>query len=158
MRQSSIDLVQSLDIKQPILDIGGAGFRGIWGFDTKILDLSGNVDYKMDATKMDIESESLQTVITTDTLEHVRYPQKMIDEIYRILIPGGMVICTTVLIWDFHEYPGDYWRFTLQGLELLFTRFRKIKSGWKAEDVPFGDKSMKLEHAGVYFVGKKHAI
>ena len=72
-------------------------------------------------------------VVSDQVLEHVAGdPQQAIDESYRVTKPGGIVVHTTCLMNGIHNHPGDYWRFTLAGLELLHHQFSQIIAcdGW----------------------------
>jgi SAM-dependent methyltransferase len=71
-----------------------------------------------------ISSESIGLVLNLESLEHLPYPQKAIDEIHRVLRPSGLLILTTVMHFKIHRTPKDYWRFTPDGIELLLNRFK----------------------------------
>ena len=45
--------------------------------------------------------------------------RRAIDEIARVLRPGGYLILTAPHIWGLHEIPHDYFRFTPYGLRHL---------------------------------------
>jgi SAM-dependent methyltransferase len=69
-------------------------------------------------------SESIGLVLNLESLEHLPYPQRAIDEIHRVLRPNGLLILTTVMHFKIHRAPKDYWRFTPDGMELLLNRFK----------------------------------
>src|SRR4030042_838410 len=71
-----------------------------------------------------ISNESIGLVLNLQSLEHIPYPQKAIDEIHRVLRPRGLFILTTVMHFKIHRCPRDYWRFTPDGIELLLSRFK----------------------------------
>jgi SAM-dependent methyltransferase len=71
-----------------------------------------------------IPDESFGLALNLESLEHIPNPQKAIDEIHRVLRPGGLLILTTVMHFKIHPAPRDYWRFTPQGMELLLSRFK----------------------------------
>jgi SAM-dependent methyltransferase len=71
-----------------------------------------------------IPDASIGVVLNMESLEHIAYPQRSIDEMYRVLKPNGFLILTTVMHFKIHRAPKDYWRFTPDGLELLLRRFR----------------------------------
>jgi SAM-dependent methyltransferase len=71
-----------------------------------------------------ISNESIGLVLNLESLEHVPYPQKAINEIHRVLRPNGLLILTTVMYFKIHRCPRDYWRFTPDGIELLLNRFK----------------------------------
>lgn len=63
---------------------------------------------------------SFDVVVSDQVLEHVEgSPQRAIDESFRVLRSGGVAVHTTCFINPIHEFPGDYWRFTAKGLDLL---------------------------------------
>lgn len=80
-----------------------------------------------DATNLPIKSDSVDTVFSSQVLEHVPEPQKMIDEIYRVLKKGGVCILTTHMANPLHGEPHDYFRFTKYGLRQIFKKFQKIE-------------------------------
>jgi SAM-dependent methyltransferase len=71
-----------------------------------------------------ISNESIGLVLNLESLEHLPYPQKAIDEIHRVLRPNGLLILTTVMHFKIHRAPKDYWRFTPDGIEFLLSRFK----------------------------------
>ena len=83
------------------------------------------IDMICDITDMKpISDGSIGLVLNLESLEHLPYPQKGIDEIHRVLRPDGLLILTTVMHFKIHRAPNDYWRFTPDGIELLLNRFK----------------------------------
>lgn len=60
-----------------------------------------------------------ERVLCTEVLEHLHTPQKALNEMRRVLKPGGTLILTTRFIFPLHNIPGDYFRFTRYGLAHL---------------------------------------
>jgi SAM-dependent methyltransferase len=58
-------------------------------------------------------------VLLTEVLEHVPEPSRVLAELYRILRPGGTALITVPFVWELHEVPYDYWRFTPSSLRRL---------------------------------------
>jgi len=85
------------------------------------------VRYVCPVEDLDIPDASFDLVLCTQVLEHVRDPNKALREIARVLRPGGYAFLTTHGVWPFHPYPGDYWRWTQQGLEALFDRVSDLR-------------------------------
>jgi SAM-dependent methyltransferase len=63
---------------------------------------------------------SYDVIINTQVLEHVEYPQKVINEFYRILRPGGKLFLTAPQGWGLHCEPYNFYNFTKYGLRSLF--------------------------------------
>lgn len=86
------------------------------------------VDYVADAHDLSqFNNESFDAVLATEVLEHLHTPLRAINEMYRVLKPGGSVILTTRFIFPLHNIPGDYWRFTRYGLAHLFRNFKHVE-------------------------------
>jgi SAM-dependent methyltransferase len=73
------------------------------------------------------ESDSLDTVLATEVLEHCYDPARAVREIHRILRPGGVCILSTRFIHAYHPDPHDYFRFSRDGLELVFRDFSQVE-------------------------------
>jgi len=58
------------------------------------------------------EDNRFESILCTQVLEHVEYPQRLIAESYRVLRPGGKLILTCPFIWELHERPHDFLRFS----------------------------------------------
>ena len=67
-------------------------------------------------------SNSFDTVVSFQVLEHVTDPQDMITECLRVLRPGGRLLVTANFLWGLHEVPPSSFRFPRYGFELLLDR------------------------------------
>lgn len=69
------------------------------------------------------------TVISLSVMEHLSEPLTMLNESLRILRSGGYIILQVPFMWQVHEAPYDFYRFTRYGLEHLFKKagFEDIK-------------------------------
>lgn len=72
---------------------------------------------------------SADTVISLSVLEHLREPELMLREAFRILKPAGVLYLSVPFQWWVHEAPHDYFRFTRFGLEHLLRKvgFERIE-------------------------------
>jgi len=110
------------------LEIGASGYYSEY-FPNKVgLDIrpGPSVDVVGDAHNLPLEDESFDRVLCTEVLEHLHTPQKAIDEMYRVLKPGGELILTTRFIAPIHDSPGDYFRFTKYGLKHLLRAWEVV--------------------------------
>jgi SAM-dependent methyltransferase len=112
------------------LYIGGAG-RKVEGYINLDLFPMEDVDIAADAEHLPFPSGIVERVECDAVLEHVRDPRKVMQEIERVLAPGGYVHLVTPFCHPFHEYPKDYRRFTLDGLKELAGTLEVVAEGWR---------------------------
>jgi SAM-dependent methyltransferase len=88
----------------------------------------GVADAYYDGTTFPFPEGKFDSVLCNQVLEHVFTPDAFLSEIYRVLKPGGRVLLTVPFIWDEHEQPFDYARYSSFGLRALLERngFRVI--------------------------------
>lgn len=80
-----------------------------------------------DGLKLPIKNNSIDSVLCTLVLEHIQYPQILVDEIHRVLKPGGICILSTHMAIPLHGLPYDYFRFTKIGLkDVIFKKYSQV--------------------------------
>lgn len=72
--------------------------------------------------------DQFDLVICIDTLEHVKHPWLVIEEIYKVLKPGGLAYFAVPFRFGIHDYPSDYYRYTEEGMKILLEKFKIIYS------------------------------
>ncbi|GAA3798865.1 hypothetical protein GCM10022226_17830 [Sphaerisporangium flaviroseum] len=112
--------------REVVADLGSGTNR----YDPRLLCVDGgtypNVDLVTDLRRMPIRDGSLDGVISVAVLEHVPDPQAHVGEMWRVLKPGGRVLCFVPFMQPFHASPYDYQRFTHAGMTTLFHRFEVL--------------------------------
>jgi SAM-dependent methyltransferase len=63
-------------------------------------------------------------VVCTEVLEHTLQPFRAVEEIRRIMRPGGFIFVSVPFNFRIHGPLPDCWRFTEHGLRELFGRFQ----------------------------------
>lgn len=119
----------NLNENQIALNLGGGKnkFEKIYNFDLGNYD---NVDLIGNLETLPFVDNSVDLVISNSVLEHVENYNKVIDETYRILKPGGFFyLCVPCVSMRHHQI--DFRRWTMPGLKKLLNdnNFNIIESG-----------------------------
>ena len=123
MLESSLDRCSS-HVKGQVLDVG-CGFRPYEFTYYRNAAKYIGLDYLSDRSKPDVvgsaldlpfEACSMETVVSNETLEHVPNPARAVEEMYRVLKPGGGLILSCPAYWPRHEQPHDYFRYPYDGI------------------------------------------
>ncbi|MBX9830396.1 class I SAM-dependent methyltransferase [Candidatus Babeliales bacterium] len=136
-------------LSQTILDIGAgtgedvatlARFGNIYAvdIDQQALDMIPDslvVEKKQaDACALPYENATFDVVVAFDVLEHVEHDQKMVDEIFRVLKPGGYFVFTVPaynMLFSAHDRELLHFRrYTKSSVHKLFRKFTKLDAGY----------------------------
>jgi SAM-dependent methyltransferase len=80
------------------------------------------VDVFFDGKVFPFENDHFDGVLTSQVLEHVFTPDEFLQEIHRVLRPDGRLLLTVPFVWDEHEQPYDYARYSSFGLRHLLEK------------------------------------
>jgi len=81
------------------------------------------VDLVCRIERLPFPDESVDAVVSVAVLEHVPNPTQVVEEMLRVLKPGGRVYCYVPFMQGIHASPDDYQRYTPHGLDVLFGAF-----------------------------------
>ncbi len=142
-------VTETLPVPEPIYEFGALQVPGQEGFaDLRPLfpgrqyvgcDLRAGpgVDQVLDLHRIALADGTAGTVLLLDTLEHVEFFWLAVEEVRRILKPGGLLVLSSVMDFPIHDYPADYWRFTPEGFRALLRPFDPAFVGYAGEpDAP----------------------
>jgi len=83
----------------------------------------------VDGHDLPFAASSFDGAIIQATLEHVLDPYRCVDELHRVLKPGGVVYAETPFMQQVHMGRYDFTRFTHLGHRRVFRNFSEIGSG-----------------------------
>jgi SAM-dependent methyltransferase len=124
-----------------VLDAGAgeSRFKNLFGHAEYIAVDFAQGDPSWDYSKLDVIARleqlpfpnlSFDHVLSIVVLEHTPEPARVIEEFRRVLKPGGMVHLVVPHMWEEHQRPYDFFRFTSSGIRYLLEgagiRIRKI--------------------------------
>lgn len=87
------------------------------------------VNIVADISDLPFADNSIDIIISEYTLEHVKNPLKVMQEIHRVLKPDGKIYITVPFVAGFHSSPNDFYRWSKQGLKELLGNFKEIDCG-----------------------------
>jgi SAM-dependent methyltransferase len=124
------DYAQKLSGRLLDVGCGSKPYRALFSVESYVgLDIDsaatrqrGIADYFYDGNKFPFENASFDAILCNEVLEHVFNPDEFIQEIVRVLKPGGKLLLTVPFVWDEHEQPYDYARYSSFGLRALLEK------------------------------------
>lgn len=132
MRDAVAEFVEQLPPGSKVLDAGAgeAQYRPVleaaghryWGIDLG----AGEPDWTyagLDAfarvEDLPIAGGCFDGVMSLAVIEHTPYPQRALGEMSRVLKVGGRLIIVVPTVWEEHQVPNDFFRFTRYGIQRL---------------------------------------
>lgn len=90
--------------------------------DTPVARALAAADVFYDGSTLPFGAATFDGVICSQVLEHVFTPEEFLRELARVLRPGGRLVLTVPFVWDEHEQPQDFARYSSFGLRALLER------------------------------------
>lgn len=90
---------------------------------------SDHVQLVADAHRVPLVEGCVDAVVLQAVLEHVLDPWRVVEEVHRVLRPGGLVYAETPFMQQVHAGAWDFTRFSDSGQRWLFRRFSELDRG-----------------------------
>jgi len=106
-------------------------------YDTPQNRASKRADHFYDGETFPFADGEFDSAVANEVFEHVFNPDRFLNEVYRVLKPGGMVLMTMPFVWDEHEQPHDFARYSSFGIRHLLEQhgFEVIEQQKSMDDV-----------------------
>lgn len=73
-------------------------------------------DILSDSSRIPLKDECIDVLLSTSSLEHMPYPSEFIRESFRLLRPGGSLFIHVPFVYEEHQMPYDFFRYTSYAL------------------------------------------
>lgn len=127
-------LIAAVGDNQTVLDIGcynkwakqhlrpSCEYVGLDYYETASSWYGSVPDVYGDALSLPLAAESFDVVLLIEVLEHINDSERLLEQIHRVLKPGGNVIMSLPFLYPVHDAPRDFVRLTKYGIEHLANR------------------------------------
>lgn len=130
LHQAMCDCANQLDGRLLDVGCGSKPYRSLFkvteyvglDIDSPVSRQRGVADVFYSGQDFPFEAQSFDAVLCNQVLEHVFNPDEFLAEIERVLRPGGKLLLTVPFVWDEHEQPWDYARYSSFGLKALLEK------------------------------------
>ncbi|MDA3615117.1 class I SAM-dependent methyltransferase [Polluticaenibacter yanchengensis] len=139
-------------VKGKVMDLGCGSkpYKSLFNFDEYIgVDIDNNPGHPHDNEDIDVyyngkdlpfENDTFDTIFCSEVFEHVFELESLLEEIYRVLKTGGILLFTCPFSFPEHEQPNDYARYTSFSMKYLlekkkFKNVNVLKSGTMIESI-----------------------
>ena len=83
-----------------------------------------------DIHNLPLQDNSVDAILCIAVLEHVEEPFKAMEEMYRVLKPGGYLYMYVPFLYYYHPltgYYGDFYRYTYDGIQYMTKKFHHVE-------------------------------
>ncbi|MFN8144923.1 MAG: class I SAM-dependent methyltransferase [Bacteroidia bacterium] len=81
-----------------------------------------SIDVFYDGKKIPFANDCFDSVFSAEVFEHVFNLEEMIAEINRVMKKGGLLLVTLPFVWQEHEKPNDFARYSSFGIQHLLKK------------------------------------
>jgi SAM-dependent methyltransferase len=88
-----------------------------------------NVDILAPGDRLPFQDDVFDAVCSEQVLEHVTRPLDVAREMIRVTKPGGLLYVSVPFIYPYHPSPGDYTRWTREGVREMMYGCEVVETG-----------------------------
>lgn len=111
------------------------------------------IDVFYDGKKIPFADNEFDSVLSSEVFEHIFNLEEVVVELHRVLKPGGKMLITCPFVWNEHEVPHDYARYTQFALKNLLERNGfKVLIADKSGDFATTLHQMKMVYISEHFL------
>lgn len=94
-------------------------------------------DYFYDGTIFPFKECEFDSIIINEVFEHVFNPSEFLNETNKVLKREGILLMSVPFVWDEHEQPFDYARYSSFGLKFILEKsgFKIVESHKSMNDI-----------------------
>jgi SAM-dependent methyltransferase len=81
--------------------------------------INEQIDFYYDGINIPFEDNRFDSIFTSEVFEHVFELEKILPEIARVLKVNGKILITCPFVWEEHEIPNDFARYTQFALKSM---------------------------------------
>lgn len=112
-----------------------------------------HVDVMYDGKRIPFDDKHFDSVFSSEVFEHIFNLEQIIPELNRVMKTGGKIFITCPFVWNEHEIPNDYARYTRFALKHLLEKndFRILAED-KTGDFTMTVYQMKMVYFNEHFI------
>lgn len=100
--------------------------------------LTSGCDLQLDMTRLELEDNSVDALISVFALEHLYDFDAVFKEMQRVLKPGGRMAIIAPFMYYYHAAPDDFFRFTESAMNRLLASMTILRCQ------PLGNKALLI--------------
>lgn len=115
--------------------------------------LNEHIDVMYDGERIPFANDYFDSVFSSEVVEHIFNLEQIIPELNRVLRKGGTILITCPFVWNEHEVPVDYARYTQFALKHLLEKngFKIVKQD-KSGDFTMTICQMRMVYFNQHFI------
>lgn len=122
------NIIKGWGTTEPIINLG------IWDRGSKpdnmiVVNIERILDLENYETRIPYDPDHFKYCLCIGVLEHTKEPHVFVNEMFRILQPGGQIYVEVPFLEPFDPAHQDYFRFTPAGINYLFREFEVDEFG-----------------------------